>query len=254
MSRLQLFGIDKHGYYCEECNLYNDILTVHCKDCSTHRPLVLELASIQIAYERNPTRLQDYLMAEKTKIEKHTEFFNSGMILYSQMEFTQRREWRDKLADIILEARANLSAADRVDAEESSKLGPDGRAWLITNDEGGSDKLNAPKIRKERMSKMDKLAEDMAKLGLNKDDILKVTGKVAESQSGGSVTTSHNREMKDAKVVWKKEEKPNTNTHQSLLGDISSSLVAGINDRPENDLVEAAKTAAHIFNNINGID
>lgn len=258
MSRLQLFQIDSNGYYCEECNGYNDILTIHCRYCSTHRNKNLELAAIQVQYQRNPTFYVDNngkerlnLMSDKSKIEKHTEFFQSGMILYSQMEFTQRREWREKLSDIILEARAHLSAADRVDAEESAKLGPDGRAWLVSNNEN-VDSLNQPKIRKDRMSKMDKLAEDMAKLGLDKSQILAVTGKVAASQSGGSVVSTHNREMKDNKITFIKTEKPNLNTHDSLLADISNSLVSGINDRPEIDLIEAAKTAGHIFNNING--
>lgn len=193
MGHLQSFKIDNinQGYYCENCNLYNDILTIYCKDCKLHRPVLLDQAAIVTQYKRNPfpMRLErEDLMGDKSKIELHAEFFNSGMILYSSMEFSQRREWRDKLSLIILEARANLSAADRVDSEESSKLDANGRQWLVTNDENaGSNALNQPKIRKERMSKADKLKEQMSSLGLDMGEINKIIGDVQKVATESSI-------------------------------------------------------------------
>lgn len=101
-----------------------------------------------------------------SKIDKFQGFFNSGKILYSSMSFEKRREWRDELSEILMTARANLSAADWVDREESAKLSPEGRQWLESNSED-SGLLNAPKIRKERQSKADKLREQMSSLGLD---------------------------------------------------------------------------------------
>jgi len=189
------------------------------------------------------------IMSEKSKLDKFQQFYNSGKILYSSMTFEKRREWREELSEILVTARANLSAADDIDREEGAKLSPEGRKWLVTNDESGlnSDSLLQPKLRKERMSKMDKLAADMKELGLSMADINSALGEVSKVQTGGSVTTSHTREMKD-NVSFVKESKPNgTNTQESLLADISSSLVEGLKEgRSPDDLESAAKTAGHI--------
>jgi hypothetical protein len=191
-------------------------------------------------------------MADKSRIELHTEFFNSGKMLYSSMPFADRREWREKLALIILEARANLSAADLVDREDSANLTPAQRELLTTNDESSNaNLLNAPKIRKERMSKADKLKEQMASLGLDLSEVNKILGSVAQSQSGGSQTSSSARELKD-NITFVKAEKPNPNTRESLLGDISDSIIKGIHNRPIEDLVDATRTAAHIANRLLG--
>lgn len=253
MSRSHSFKLDGQGYRCENCNLYNDILTVYCRDCNLHRNQALEKAAIQTIFNRGLYR-EINIMADKSSVDKFQGFFNSGKILYSSMSFEKRREWRDELAEILMTARANLSAADWVDREESDKLTPEQRKWLVSNDEGvDSNNLAIPKIRKERMTKLDKQKEDMLKLGMDMKDINAILGEVQKVQSGGSITTSHTREMRDSKIVFTKTDKPSNNTQESLLGDISDSLVDGLKSgRPADDLESAAKTAGHIANKILG--
>lgn len=194
-------------------------------------------------------------MGESDKIELHTRFFNEEKILYSSMDATQRIEHRSTLAMLIFEARARMNAVDSIDREDRAKLSKDGKEWLVTNsDVTVSAAINEPKIRKERMSKADKLRESMASLGLNINEINGLMGQVAAASSGGSVTTDHNRTMKDNGIKFVKEIKTTTNTQESLLADVSASLLAGIVDssRPIDDLVSAAKTAGHIANKVMG--
>jgi len=245
-----------NSWTCFQCNLYNDILTVHCKDCSANRPLNLSRIASVIKYKRLGLNLTsaEKQMAETDRIELHTKFYNHEKPLYSSMSFEQRRAHRDEIALILLEGRARMNAIDDVDRDENAKRGPKGREWLTSNQnqaELGTDAISQPKIRKDRMSKADKLAEEMAKLGLSKADIDKALGAVASAQSGGSVVTSSTREMKSASYVFTKETTSN-NTKESLLSDLATSLTDGINDRPIEHLVEAAVTAGHLANKILG--
>lgn len=136
------------------------------------------------------------------KIDKFAQFFNSGKILYSAMSYQERLAWKDEMKDILLTARAHLSAADSVDREESAKLTPEGRQWLTTNDDSAvnSDAINTPKVRKERMSKADKLQEQMKALGLDMADVKNIMGQVektAKEKDLNSLVFKKNEEKKD---------------------------------------------------------
>lgn len=125
-------------------------------------------------------------MSDSSKIDKFQNFFNSGKILYSSMSFDKRREWRDELAEILMTARANLSAADWVDREESAKLTPKGRQWLESNKED-SQLLNAPKLRAERKSKADKLRDQMLSLGLDPNQVKGIMSNVEKTVKDSSL-------------------------------------------------------------------
>lgn len=244
----------QNSWTCSFCNLYNDILTVQCKDCKGNRPFELQFIAQRIKYKRLGLNLttEEKKMAETDRIELHTKFYNHEKPLYSAMTFEQKRAHREEIALILLEGRARMNAIDDIDREERAKLGPKGKEWLTSNsDELSSDAINQPKIRKERMSKADKLKEDMAKLGIDTSIINSTLGEIAKVQSGGSVVTSTTREMKQATYTFTKEN-PVNNTKESLLGDIASSLTEGIHTRPIEHLVEAAATAGHLANKILG--
>lgn len=194
-------------------------------------------------------------MSESDKIELHTKFFNAEKVLYSAMSIEERLSHRSELAMMIFEARARMNAIDDVDRGDKARLSKDGKEWIVSNDSNVSisDAINGPKIRKERMSKADKLKESLASLGLDITAVNSIMGDVAKATSGGSITTDHNRTMKDsnAGITFVKNPTSN-NTRESLLADVSESLIAGLKDRPIEDLVSAAKTAGNIAHNILG--
>lgn len=201
MSRLQSFSIevnkDNQGYNCYRCNSYNDILTRHCKNCSANRPAVLNLSAELTKVRRGIFEVLEYLTMDR--LELHNKFYNSSKPLYKTMDIATRRSWRDEMTEILINARASLSAADDVDREERNELSPKGREWLVTNDETltSSDALNAPKIRRERMSKLDKLAEQMKSLGLDPEDIksaVNVVEKTAKESNVNKITFKSDKE------------------------------------------------------------
>lgn len=246
-----------NNWNCYFCNSYNDILTIHCWNCKVNRPPELDAISEYIKHRRSGmlTETRTIKMPETDRIELHTKFYNHEKPLYNAMTLEQKRAHREEIALILLEGRARMNAIDDIDREERAKLGPKGREWLTSNqDELSSDAINQPKIRKERMSKADKLKEDLAKLGSSLGitiDTTSILNEVAKAQSGGSVTTSATRELKSPSYTFTKEN-PVNNTSASLLGDIASSLTEGINTRPIEHLVEAAVTAGHLANKILG--
>lgn len=174
--------INGQGYYCDNCNLYNDILSSHCRDCHSHRNPAYNQAAIWIRYKRGIDDVIEWCdrMSDSSKIDKFSGFFNSGKILYSSMSFDKRREWRDELAEILMTARANLSAADWIDREESAKLSPEQRQYLETNKEDNGNLLT-PKLRKERQSKADKLREQMSSLGLDLTQVNSIMSSVEKT-------------------------------------------------------------------------
>lgn len=118
----------------------------------------------------------DYLMAliaakglgMTPQEELYAEFYNKAKVLVADMDVATLRQHREVLAQIAFEARANLAAADDELRERRAKEKK--KEWLVTPVEPSqvhSDAINAVKIRKERMSKMDKLKTQLLNAGID---------------------------------------------------------------------------------------
>jgi hypothetical protein len=98
--------------------------------------------------------------------ELYAKFYNKGKLLVADMDVTQLREHRETLSQIAFEAKATLAAADDELRERKAKVSVKNKEWLVTPtgpDQTTSDAISAVKVRKERMSKMDKLRADLLK-------------------------------------------------------------------------------------------
>lgn len=95
--------------------------------------------------------------------ELFVKFYNSGKILVIDMDVATLREHRDKLSQIVIEAKANLRAADDELREKTARSGK--KEWLTTvdSDQSVSDAIHVVEQRAKRMSKMDKLRKDLLK-------------------------------------------------------------------------------------------
>ncbi len=187
---------------CEQCKAYNDILTNNCRLCNTYKPDWLTAQyqcrvelSRGIFYSRGftmpePLSFRDNKnMTEEEKL--FAEFYSSEKILVKDMDLTELREHRDVLAKICLEAKARLVATDDDLRERKSKSRS--KDWLVSVDENANatDAINAVKVRKERMSKLDKHRMSLLAMGMDKeivDEMIAKMEKKATEQQLGSVT------------------------------------------------------------------
>jgi hypothetical protein len=110
--------------------------------------------------------------ASKEEMEElYIQFYNAHKVFIEDMDITQLREHRDKLAEIAHQARAELASAEDKLREMRAKSG--NADWLVTpvQPQAHSDALNVVKVRKERMTKLDKIKEQLEGIGIDQADI-----------------------------------------------------------------------------------
>jgi len=102
--------------------------------------------------------------------ELFARFYNHERILVKDINDIQLREHREELSKISFEAKARLVSADDETRERKAKTS--NKEWLLTTaDVVSTDAINAVKVRKERMSKMDKMKEQLLKAGIDEDTV-----------------------------------------------------------------------------------
>lgn len=189
--KLELNEINQiKGYICDECKGYNDILNPHCIFCNP-----LKLSRLNTRYLVNTSRCQnldeyasyvsirrqagflfmsDINMAED-KLELHAKFYNSESIQVAAMDMLQIEERIRDLESIIFEAKAYHNAVSDEKRKRVAKLKLENKEWLITPD--GNDPTLTDAIvanKRKRVSKADKLLEQMKSLGVaNADELIK---------------------------------------------------------------------------------
>lgn len=251
------------GWNCSIYNMCNDILDYHCTYCKyCKRPEILEVPAIITAIRRagifhDPIQstLEILLKGELMSDDKdlYVKIFAQEKILVKDMDYVQLQARRKELADIVREVKTRIAAVDDTERTRKAKLSQEQKEWLVSNnstDPTVSDAIDAVERRKKRMSKADKLSSQLSNL-FGDDTATELMNNVAKVQTSSSVSSDTSRKLVDKRppaIV----PSVSTNTQQSLLGDITTGIVNGINTRPIEDLVEAAKTAGHIANKILG--
>ena len=103
--------------------------------------------------------------------ELFATYYNRGKILVKDMDDSDLREHRNSLQQIATEAKATLLAADDEIRERAAKKSTKERDWLVTIDpessQAVSDAINVVEKRRVRMSKMDKLREQLIKANID---------------------------------------------------------------------------------------
>ena len=241
------------GWQCYSCTAYNDILSRTCRSCN----LAVRPASINdeleasIIYDRG---LVGYIMSTNDAArDLHAQFFAKERVFIRDMDNTQLREHRLTLQSIAFEARSRLTAVDAEERERDA-TGKRDRNWLVSsgNDPNVTDAIEVVKERKARMSKADKMAEQLSSLGLPAEQVAAMMANVAKTQDSSSKSSSTSTSLKNTQPTFNKVAGTTNNTRESLLSDISSSLIEGIRDqRPVEDLYRAAVTAGHLARALN---
>lgn len=178
------------SYRCS-CGLTNSLLNSHCADrkCKIPNPTILsklerfELIHIDyyMSYEER-RKLKPMSDKDKSKAERHSEFFADEKSLIKDMSIEECMIQLAKFEDIILEARARASANDDEIRQKRARLSKDERDKLISNpDYTGSDALATVNVRKERMTKADKMLEGFVGMGLDEATIKKLMENIKSS-------------------------------------------------------------------------
>lgn len=122
--------------------------------------------------------------------ELFAKFYNHEKVLIKDMTYIQKREHRDELHQIVFEGKARLSAVDDELKEEKAKIS--NKEWLVTDTKPSpsvSDAINAVKQRQTRMSKMDKIREQLARAGIDEATIKEMVGNLEKKATDGKLKT-----------------------------------------------------------------
>jgi len=185
-------------------------------------------------------------MADAEEKELHADFFmrwcqetTDEVTPLSDSELT---EWIRKLEQIVLKGKTKLLKAKEIERGRKAKNKP----WLVpSNDDiDVNESIKNVKKRQERMSRIDKTNQLLS-------NMLGVAGADAMIKKF-SGETAPNRTIIDKQELIVATTTRTTNTQESLLNDLSISIVNGIDTRPIDDLTSAAITAGHIANKLLG--
>jgi len=168
------------GWTCSNCKFENDLLTSNCRICNLYKPdWVTENCQALTEIQRDIFigRIESYIieLIDKDNMtpqeELFAKFYNQEKILVKDMDTIVLREHRDELSKIAFEAKARLVATDDEGRERNSKT--KNKEWLVTADSSqvNSDTLNIVKTRAARMSKMDKLRNQLLTAGIDEDTV-----------------------------------------------------------------------------------
>ena len=143
--------------------------------------------------------------------ELFAKFYNHEKVLVKDMDHIQLREHRDELQKIAFEAKARLVAADDETRERKAKTS--NKEWLVTDtkpDYDVSAAINVVKTRKERMSKMDKLRDQLEKAGIEEATINEMVRNLEGKATNSKLKTiTFHKPSDEIAVVQVKAEKNN---------------------------------------------
>ncbi len=98
----------------------------------------------------------------------HALFFNHAKVFIADMDTATRRQFRDWLSVVAHWGKSGLLAVE----ETERSLKAEQKEWLVTSqnpDQSVTDAIAAVKVRKERMSKADKVLANLGALGVSKE-------------------------------------------------------------------------------------
>lgn len=144
--------------------------------------------------------------------ELFAKFYNHEKVLIKDMDMIQLREHREELQKISFEARARLTAADEELKEKKAKTS--NKEWLVTDTQQPYDvsqAINVVKQRAIRMSKMDKLREQLAKAGIDEVTIKEMVGNLEKKATDKTLkTVTFNKPTTEVSAVQVKSVKNDT--------------------------------------------
>lgn len=159
----------------------NNWFYTNCKQISPNSPDYRQAETV-----RKELGLQ-YMTEQE---ELFAKFYNHEKILVKDMDYIQLKTHREELQTIAFEAKARLVAADDETRERKAKTS--NKEWLVTDTNPNmnvSDAINVVKTRAARMSKMDKLREQLKTAGIDSATINEMVRNLESKATDGKLKT-----------------------------------------------------------------
>ena len=159
----------------------------HYKDCHQVSANTLDYRQIQDASRELRIEIKDMTPNE----ELFANYYNRGKLLVADMDDTQLREHRMQLAEVATKAKASLVAADDEIRDRAAKKKTKDKEWLVSVDtsQSTSDAINAVKTRAARMSKMDKLRDQLLNAGIDEATVKEMVRNLERKATEKTVKT-----------------------------------------------------------------
>jgi len=142
--------------------------------------------------------------------ELFAKFYNHEKVLVKDMDHIVLREHREQLQTIAFEAKARLVAADDETRERKAKTS--NKEWLVTDTTQPYDvsaAINVVKTRQARMTKMDKLRDQLQKAGIDEATIKEMVGNLEKKATDSKLkTVTFNKPATEVSAVQVKASKP----------------------------------------------
>lgn len=163
----------------------------------------------------SPDWLQSLLVTSELKMNPQEElfakFYNIERVLVKDMDAVQLREHREELQQIAFEAKARLVAADEENKERKAKAS--NKEWLVTDTTQPYDvsaAINVVKVRQARMSKADKMIEQLRKINMDEATIKEMVSNITKKASDPKLKTiTFNVPSTEMKAIQVNTQKPN---------------------------------------------
>jgi hypothetical protein len=198
-------------WLCKPCEFENDDLTVHCKVCNDESPLS-HYQRGAVAIKRGIFLDWGYMTPQE---ELYAKFYNKGKLLVADMDMTQLREHREELARVAFEAKAMLASTDDELRERKAKSTSKTKEWILTPtdvDQNTSDAINAVKVRKDRMSKIDKMRTQLLNAGIDEETVKEMIGNLERKATEKNLkTVTFNKQVTETSAVQVEVKKPEGN-------------------------------------------
>jgi len=177
----------------------------NCEQISANSPDYRQAEDIVKELERE---VGNYYMTPQEEL--FAKLYNHEKVLVKDMDHIKLTEHRGELQDICFEAKARLVAADDEMRERKAKTS--NKEWLVTDTTQPYDvsaSINIVKTRQARMSKMDKLRDQLMKAGIDEDTIRQMVGNLEKKATDSKLkTVTFNKPTTETSAVQVTQAKP----------------------------------------------
>jgi len=165
-----------------------------------------------------PDWIQSYLAAKELQMTPQEELFaklyNHQKVLVKDMDLIQIRDHREELQQIAFEAKARLSATDDEIRERKAKT--NNKEWLVSEtqpNQTATDAINAVKRRAVRLTKMDRLKEQLEKAGIDEATVKEMVSNLERKATDKNLkVVTFTKSTTEVSAVQVKKEANNTST------------------------------------------
>jgi hypothetical protein len=170
-----------------KCGLVNSGLNTKCADSKGQH---IQTTVNSPDYLMAVVATKDLHMTQDEREKLFEQFFNKEKIVVKDMDDFQLAKNIEVLESIALEAKARVSAADWERRERRAKTG--NKDWLATVEspnQAVSDAINTVKTRQARMSKMDKIRQQLRDSGIAEEIVNEMVLQLEKRATENTVKT-----------------------------------------------------------------